>query len=130
MLQNLVLTLARNPVALKAIADLIAPMTRNLVRQQTNEDLAQVRRELDALTGLAGRDLPAALAGLGARQQELALGLEQLRQEMRDSLSRQAERELSLRSEVDRLRKELATAQAAPRKSDGPEPAPRKWLPW
>lgn len=131
MWQNFITGLARNPLALKALADVVAPTLRNLLRQEESEDFLRLRGEVDALKNLATRDIPVAFTGLGARQQELAQSVELLRQEVQALTRRQSEREEALAAEVARLGKDLAAARAELAKAveAGNVASPRRW-PW
>jgi hypothetical protein len=132
MWQNFITGLARNPLALKALAEVVAPTLRNLLRQETSEDVVALRGEVEALRNLASRDIPVALTGLGARQHEVAQSVELLRQEVQALGRRQSEREAALAAEVARLGEELAATQEALRKAQaaGTIAAPKRRLPW
>lgn len=132
MWQSFIGNLARNPLALKALAEIVAPYLRSLLKQETGEDFARLRSEVDALNGLAAKEIPVALTGLGARHQELAQAVESLRLETRELGARQRERETALEGEIARLGRELAQTRDDLRRAqaEGGVPGPRKWRPW
>ncbi len=132
MWQNLLSNLSRNPAALKALAELVAPTLRNLVRQQTADDLAQLRQRVEALGAVVGGELPAALAALRAGQQESRQEIAALRQQLAQALADQREREAAWRAELAALRRELQVAQEAARRAQaaGNGLSGRRRWPW
>lgn len=130
MIQNIIISLSRNPIALKALADLIAPLMRNLIKQETDPEIARLRQEVDALNLLVSRELPSVLANLNARQNETSAGVVELRQQLAELLRRQEERETALRLELERARHELAELQKTTGQSREAETGLRRWFPW
>lgn len=133
MLQNVIASLSRNPAALRALAELIAPTLRNLVRQQTDDDLAQMRRRVDALANAVAQDLPAAIAKIDSTQQATAVELAALRRQWQEASERQRQETAALRTELEALRLELKAAQDVARQAAeaaGVAPGGRRWWPW
>lgn len=132
MWQNFISTLARNPLALKALAEVVAPTLRALLKQETSEDFARLRGEVEALKSLASAEIPAALNGLGARQQEAARNVELLRQELQALSRRQSDLEAGLAAEVARLGRETAALREDLRRAQeaGGVTAPKRRFPW
>lgn len=131
MIQNIIITLSRNPIALKALADLIAPLMRNVIKQETDPEIARLRQEVDALNLVVSRELPGALAALNGRQNETNASMVELRQHIAELIHRQEERETALRLELERARRELTELQQATSHSpDDPEKGLRRWRPW
>jgi hypothetical protein len=130
--QNIIVYLSRNPIALKALADLIAPLMRNVIKQETDPEIARLRHEMDALNLVVGKELPGVLNTLHARHNQTAMEMIELRQHVAELIRRQEEREVALREELDRTRRQLAELQTAggQRALPAGEPRTRRWPPW
>ncbi|MCL5110739.1 MAG: hypothetical protein M1401_18125 [Chloroflexi bacterium] len=132
MWSNIIVYLSRNPIALKALADLIAPLMRNVVKQETDPEIARLRQEMDALNLVVGKELPGILNALHVRHNQTTAEMVELRQHVSELIRRQEERELALRQELDRTRQELVEL----RRSTGQRALPegetrlRRWFPW
>ena len=132
MIQNLIAHLSRNPLALKALADMIAPLLRNAIKQESDPEIARLRAEVEALTVVVSRELPQILGTLNARQHEAGTQMADLHERLDELILRQEEREAQLRLELERAARELAELRRAagqlPAAPD--EGRARRWRPW